>query len=60
MTTETTALKAASPRPQTVPGAGRPHVAVIGAGPAGLAAAEVLAPYAKVDIFERLPAPGPI
>ena len=36
----------------------RPDVAVIGAGPAGLAAAELLAPQCRVTIYERMPSPG--
>ena len=38
--------------------ADRPTVAVIGAGPAGLAAAELLAPHCRVTIYERMPSPG--
>jgi len=35
------------------------HVAVIGAGPAGLAAAEILATHGvRVTVFERMPSPG--
>jgi uncharacterized flavoprotein (TIGR03862 family) len=38
---------------------GRPHVAVIGGGPAGLTAAEVLASGgARVTLFERMPSAG--
>jgi uncharacterized flavoprotein (TIGR03862 family) len=36
----------------------RPTVAVIGAGPAGLAAAEVLAPAASVRVFDAMPSPA--
>ncbi|WP_084572763.1 NAD(P)/FAD-dependent oxidoreductase [Methylocapsa aurea] len=37
----------------------RPHIAVIGAGPAGLMAAEVLAQGgAAVSVYDRMPAPG--
>ncbi len=36
----------------------RPSVAVIGAGPAGLAAAELLAPHADVAVHDRMPSPG--
>ncbi len=39
--------------------ANRPHVAVVGAGPAGLIAAEILAGHGlKVTIFERMAAPA--
>eukprot|EP01037_Dinobryon_pediforme_P002681 gene2681-2720_t len=34
------------------------QVAIIGAGPAGLIAAEILAPHATVTIFDRMPSPG--
>ncbi len=34
------------------------QIAIIGAGPAGLAAAERLAPHAQVTLFDRMPAPG--
>jgi hypothetical protein len=37
---------------------GRPTVAIVGAGPAGLAAAEVLAGRADVRVFDTMPAPG--
>ncbi len=37
---------------------GRPHVVVVGAGPAGLAAAEVAAPWARVTVLEHMPSPG--
>lgn len=36
----------------------RPHAAVIGSGPAGLAAAERLAPVARVTVYDVMPAPG--
>lgn len=36
----------------------KPLIAVIGAGPAGLAAAETLAPAAHVRVFERMPSPA--
>ena len=36
----------------------RPVVAIVGAGPAGLAAAELLAPHADVTIHDRMPSPG--
>jgi uncharacterized flavoprotein (TIGR03862 family) len=36
----------------------RPTVAIVGAGPAGLAAAEVLAGRADVRVFDAMPAPG--
>ncbi len=36
----------------------RPHVAIIGAGPAGLAAAEALAPDHDVTVHDRMPGPG--
>jgi uncharacterized flavoprotein (TIGR03862 family) len=35
-----------------------PTVAVVGAGPAGLAAAEVLAPVARVHVFDAMPSPA--
>ncbi|WP_419730560.1 TIGR03862 family flavoprotein [Lichenicola sp.] len=35
-----------------------PTVAVIGAGPAGLAAAELLAPRCRVTVYDRMPSPG--
>ncbi len=35
-----------------------PTIAVIGAGPAGLIAAEILAPFAKVTVFDRMPSVG--
>lgn len=35
-----------------------PTVAIIGAGPAGLAAAEVLAPAASVHVFDAMPSPA--
>ncbi len=38
--------------------ADRPRVAVIGAGPAGLAAAELLAPRCAVTLIERMPSAG--
>jgi uncharacterized flavoprotein (TIGR03862 family) len=34
------------------------RVAIVGSGPAGLAAAEALAGAAEVDVFEALPSPG--
>lgn len=34
------------------------HIAVIGAGPAGLVAAEILAPHAQVTLYDRMPSPG--
>jgi uncharacterized flavoprotein (TIGR03862 family) len=34
------------------------HIAIIGAGPAGLIAAEILAPHAQVTIYDRMPSPG--
>ncbi len=34
------------------------HVAVIGAGPAGLIAAEIIAPHAQVTVYDRMPSPG--
>ncbi|MCB1683561.1 MAG: NAD(P)/FAD-dependent oxidoreductase [Pseudomonadales bacterium] len=37
---------------------GRRSIAIVGAGPAGLAAAEVLAPHADVHVFEAKPSPG--
>ena len=33
-------------------------IAVIGAGPTGLIAAEILAPHANVTIYDRMPSPG--
>ena len=36
----------------------RPRVAIVGAGPAGLAAAEVLAVQADVTLYDRMPAPA--
>lgn len=36
----------------------RPHAAVIGSGPAGLAAAEMLAQVAQVTVYDAMPAPG--
>jgi uncharacterized flavoprotein (TIGR03862 family) len=33
-------------------------VAVIGAGPAGLIAAELLSPHAEVTVYDRMPSPG--
>ncbi len=36
----------------------RPAVAIVGAGPAGLAAAELLAPHAAVTVHDRMPSPG--
>ena len=36
----------------------RPHIAVIGSGPAGLMAAEYAAERADVTMFERMPSPG--
>jgi uncharacterized flavoprotein (TIGR03862 family) len=36
----------------------KPIVAVIGAGPAGLMAAETLAPFARVVVFDRMAAPA--
>ncbi|MCB1596784.1 MAG: NAD(P)/FAD-dependent oxidoreductase, partial [Gammaproteobacteria bacterium] len=36
----------------------RPWVAVIGSGPAGLAAAEMLAADAEVHVFDAMPSPG--
>jgi hypothetical protein len=36
----------------------RPTIAIVGAGPAGLAAAEVLAGRADVRVFDGMPAPG--
>lgn len=41
-----------------VTGASRPYVAVVGAGPAGLMAAEVLAPRADVIVYDRMPSAG--
>jgi len=38
--------------------ASRPRVAIVGAGPAGLAAAEVLAGQADVTLYDRMPAPA--
>jgi uncharacterized flavoprotein (TIGR03862 family) len=35
-----------------------PQFAVIGAGPAGLMAAEILAPHGKVIVLDRMPSPG--
>ena len=40
------------------PSASRPRVAIVGAGPAGLAAAEVLAAQADVTVYDRMPAPA--
>ncbi len=37
---------------------GQPAVAIVGAGPAGLAAAELLAPHAAVTLHDRMPSPG--
>ena len=37
---------------------GRPVVAIVGAGPAGLAAAELLAPHAAVTVHDRMPSVG--
>lgn len=36
----------------------KPTVAIIGAGPAGLIAAETLAPFADVTVLDRMPSPG--
>lgn len=36
----------------------RPHIAVIGAGPAGLMAAERLSAQCSVTVFDRMPSPG--
>jgi uncharacterized flavoprotein (TIGR03862 family) len=36
----------------------RPHIAVIGAGPAGLMAAESLSGHGAVTVFDRMPSPG--
>jgi uncharacterized flavoprotein (TIGR03862 family) len=36
----------------------QPTIAVIGAGPAGLAAAEVLTPLARVRVFDAMPSPA--
>ena len=44
-----------STNPQDHP---RPHAAVIGSGPAGLAAAERLAQVARVTVYDAMPAPG--
>ena len=38
--------------------ADRPRIAIVGAGPAGLAAAELLAPHGDVTLIERMPSPG--
>jgi uncharacterized flavoprotein (TIGR03862 family) len=35
-----------------------PRIAIVGGGPAGLAAAEVLATAAEVHVFEAMPSPG--
>ena len=37
---------------------GRPSVVIVGAGPAGLMAAEVLAPHASVTVYDRMPSAG--
>ena len=58
MASEPDASNAALAPPPRAGAAGRLRVAIVGAGPAGLAAAEALAPHVDVDIFERLPAPG--
>lgn len=44
--------------PSTIEQGGRHCVAIAGAGPAGLAAAEVLAPHADVHVFEAKSSPG--
>jgi uncharacterized flavoprotein (TIGR03862 family) len=44
--------------PTTAPSSLRPTVAVIGAGPAGLAAAEALAGTARVHVFDAMPSPA--
>jgi hypothetical protein len=36
----------------------KPTVAIIGAGPSGLIAAEILAPHAEVVMYDRMPSPG--
>ncbi|MBI5272142.1 MAG: TIGR03862 family flavoprotein [Burkholderiales bacterium] len=48
------------PRPQPVPSPARaPRVAIVGAGPAGLMAAEVLAAAgAQVDVYDAMPSAG--
>ena len=48
-----------SPRgEQREPHPHRPHVAVIGAGPAGLMAAEVLAAAIRVTVYDHMPSVG--
>ncbi|MEZ5562219.1 MAG: TIGR03862 family flavoprotein [Gammaproteobacteria bacterium] len=37
---------------------GRPAIAIVGSGPAGLAAAEMLASEADVHVFDAMPSPG--